>query len=112
MTSCIVEPAEGVTPAKGDKPGKRLPDAARIALGLLSDAIGRDGSIPTASNHIPANVPTVDIETWRRFYYAGTATDGQTAEARKKAFQRARDKLQAAGAIGVHNDLCWVVAGA
>jgi len=54
----------------------------------------------------------VEVETWRRYHYVGTATDGQTEEARKKAFQRAREKLQAAGTIGLHAELVWIIGDA
>jgi hypothetical protein len=64
-----------------------------------------------ASNHIPAGARVVDIEMWRRYHYAGTASDGQTPEARKKAFQRVRQRLQAAGVVGIHTDLIWIIAG-
>jgi AAA domain-containing protein len=109
VTSCIVEPAEGA-PAAKDKPVKRLTDAARIALDTLRKAVAEAGEPAPASNHIPPTARVVFVETWRRFHYTGTASDGQNTDSRKKAFQRAREKLQAAGAIGVHNDLCWIVA--
>ena len=69
------------------------------------------GKEAPASNHIPS-ARVVDVETWRRYHYAGTAADGQGDEARKKAFQRAREKLQAADIIGLHAKLVWIVADA
>jgi hypothetical protein len=62
-----------------------------------------------ASNHIPRG-KVVEVEAWRGYYYAGTPSDGRTDEARKKAFQRGREKLQAEGIIGL--DLVWMVADA
>ena len=85
-----------------------LPPAAKIALDVLQRAIAEAGKDAPASNHIPRR-PVVEVETWRRYYYAGTASDGETPEARRKSFQRAREKLQAAGIIGIHADLVWIV---
>jgi hypothetical protein len=110
VTSCIIEPAEGAPVGKGEKSGKRLPDGARIALDTLRKAIAEAGEPAPASNHIPAAARVLSIEDWRRYYHAGTASDGQNTETRKKAFQRAREKLQATGAIGIQDDLCWIVA--
>jgi hypothetical protein len=110
ITSCVVEPAEA--DAAAIKQNKRLPDAARIALDTLRKAVDEAGQDAPASNHIPQTVRVVDIETWRRYHYVGTASDGQTPEARRKAFQRVRQQLQASGTIGLHADLCWVASHA
>jgi archaellum biogenesis ATPase FlaH len=108
--SCVVEVT--ITESENHAPNKRLPDSARIALSILQKTISEAGAVPPASNHIPAGTPTVDVEMWRRFYYAGTAADGQTQDARKKTFQRVRQQLQAVGAIGLHVEQCWVVSKA
>jgi hypothetical protein len=109
VTSCVVEPTEAL-PQKNS--AKLTPSPkAKIALGTLQKAIAEAGTEAPANNHIP-RVRVVEIDAWRRYYYAGTGSDGATAEARKKAFQRARDQLQAAGAIGIHTDLVWITADA
>jgi hypothetical protein len=107
ITSCTIEAADGEgRPIRSN----RLPDAAQIALDTLRKAIAEAGQQAPTSNHIPTAARVVDVETWRFFHYAGTASDGQTAEARKKSFQRVRQKAQAHGVVGIHADLCWVVA--
>lgn len=107
ISSCIVEAAD-------DEPAvakhKRLSDAAAIALDTLRKAIAEAGQDPPGSNHIPPSARVVDVETWRRYHYAGTASDGQTPETRKKAFQRVRQQLQASHVIGFHTDLCWIAS--
>jgi hypothetical protein len=110
ITSCVIEPADGGP--KGAKAAKRLPDAAKIGLDTLRKAVTEAGSEPPAStiNHIPPTARVIDVETWRRFHYAGTASDEQTPDARRKTFQRVRTQLQAAGVIGLHTDLIWVCA--
>jgi hypothetical protein len=75
----------------------------------IQGALFEAGHDPPASKHIPAAARVVDIEMWRRYHYAGTASDGQTAEARKKAFQRSRQQLHAHRIIQIHTDLCWIV---
>lgn len=113
ITSRVVEPADGepLRRSAGKKP-KRLTASAKVALDTLRKAIAEAGQEAPASNHIPAAVQVVPSDVWRRFYYAGTASDGRSPEARKKAFQRVRDQLQAQTAIGMHTDLCWVAANA
>jgi hypothetical protein len=96
------------TPRRTAKP--RLSAASKIALDTLRRATAEAGKNAPTSNHIPPSARGVDVETWRGYYYAGTASDKQTPEARKKAFQRVREQLQAAGVIGLHADFCWVVA--
>jgi len=108
VTSCVIEEVEGAAPVSPQP--KRLPDAAKIALGTLRKAVVEAGNGAPASNHIPPAARGVDIETWRKFHYVGTATDDQSADARRKGFQRVRQQLQAAGVIGLHADFCWIVA--
>jgi len=111
LTSCVIEPAEAPAAPKA-KAGKGLAAAAKVALGTLRKAVAEVGEPASASNHIPAAARVVMVETWRRYHYLGTASDGQSAEARRKDFQRVRQQLQAAQAIGLHDDFCWVVADA
>ena len=111
VTSCIVEPTEESPQKRPDAP-VRLPPGAKIALATLQKAIAEAGKEAPASNHIPGAARVVEVETWRRYHYARTAADGQTDEARKKAFQRGREKLQAADVIGLHAELVWTIADA
>ena len=106
VTSCVIEETEADAAASAKR--KRLPDAAKIALDTLRKALTEAGQDAPGSNHIPPSARVVDVETWRRFHYAGTASDGQSADARKKGFQRVRQQLQAHGIVCVHTDLCWI----
>ena len=110
VTSCIVEPTDELPQKRTSKPAV-LPASAKIALTTLQKALAEAGKEAPASNHIPAT-RVVEVKDWRRYHYAGTAADGQTDEARKKAFQRARENLQAAGVIGLHAELVWIIADA
>jgi hypothetical protein len=112
ITSCIIV-ADAVASATAAKTTKKLSAAARIALDTLRKAIAEAGLAAPANHiHIPPAACVVDVETWRRYHYAGTAADRQTPDARKKEFQRVRQQLQVAHAIGLHTELCWVVADA
>lgn len=112
ISSCVLEESDPPGPKPTTKPKAKKPItyAAKIALDTLKKAVSVAGSAPPASKHIPTSARVVEVETWRRHHYAGTAIDGQTPEARKKEFQRVRQQLQVVGAIGLHSDLCWVVA--
>jgi hypothetical protein len=107
VTSCVIEAADA-EPKTAKQPKSKLPAAAKIALNTLKKALADSGESVPASNHIPDGMRVVTVEQWRRFHYVGTASDMNT-EARKKAFQRARETLQAAGLIGLHADHCWII---
>jgi hypothetical protein len=112
ITSCVVEEDEAPPMTARPAKGPRLSDATKIALDTLRKATTEAGQNPPPSNHIPASARVVSLDTWRRFHYAGTCPgdDELSPEARKKAFQRSRDKLQAAKIIGVFNGFYWIVA--
>jgi hypothetical protein len=109
ITSRVIEAADGEARTKAAKP-QRLSDRAKIGLDTLRKAIEEAGTEAPASHHIPPAARVVDVEMWRRFYYTGTASDDQTPDARKKAFQWVRQKLQSEKIIGLHADQCWVIA--
>jgi hypothetical protein len=110
ITSCVISPVDALPQNRPDRSAS-LPPGAQIALANLKKAIAAEGKDAPPSNHIPST-RAADIETWRRYHYAGTAADGRTPEARKKAFQRDREKLQANGVIGLDAELVWIVADA
>jgi hypothetical protein len=86
---------------------KRITGAASIALRLLHNAIIDAGETPPACTHIPSNVLSVRMEIWRRYCDSGQVSDGDTPDARRKAFKRAAVRLQELGAIGVWGGWAW-----
>ena len=125
ISSCVVMPVEGNVIAF-PKSGRRLAPEAQIALAALEEAIAAHGSVPPTANHIPPNTPTVSLSLWRRYYYQRNPDSGpdisdkqaarKKQEARKKAFQRARQVLQAehVGVWGTEdgsevNAQCWLL---
>ena len=107
ITSCVIRPSEGEV-----KHGpKKQTGATAIALDLLKRALVDAGEKPPASDHIPTAVKSVvPLNLWRSYCYAGTGTDRDNPESKRKAFNRAVTKLQEIKAVGVWDDLVWMVA--
>jgi hypothetical protein len=105
ITSCVVEPVEGVASAKNSK---RLTASQRRALDLLGEAINKAGKIPPACDHIPSDTLCVSESWWREYCYSGQIAQSDKQEAKQKAFKRAAIDLLGAGRIGKWDDLVWV----
>jgi hypothetical protein len=75
------------------------------ALAALRTAIENHGE-QVASNYIPSNVRCVNEETWRTYFYQETTAD---QEAKKKAFQRAKQTLKERTRAAHHGALWWIV---
>jgi hypothetical protein len=98
-------PGEETAPAAKDK-GKRLSKADATALRALHKAINETGTIPAASNHIPANIKTATLAHWRKYAYAMGISTGER-RAQEIAFQRASERLIGDGRVGVWNQQAW-----
>lgn len=103
VTSCVAV-ASGVAPPTA----KRITGAASIALRLLHNAIINAGEALPACTHIPPSVLAVRMELWRRYCDSGQVSDGDTPDAKRKAFKRAAARLQEISAIGVWGDWVWL----
>lgn len=106
ITSCVVVEADPAL--AGHRGRKPVSGAAKVALDLLTRAIIDDGRTPPASNHFPGGIRAVPLSLWRSYCYQGGISKGDTIGAQKKAFQRAADKLQAAGLIGFWDEWVWL----
>lgn len=108
VTSCAVETDD----EPESLPGKRarpLPAAAKVARDLLRKAIEEEGEPVPASRHVPRNARGVKVVRWRAYVKAGSGIASSDKEdAQRKAFQRALQKLQADGLIGVWHDFVWL----
>jgi RecA/RadA recombinase len=102
ITTCVVVPIEGADALAAPKP--KLSPADKIAFDQLVNAINESGT-PGQPPHVPSSLKVVPIDLWRNYVY--TASEGDK-EAKKKAFQRARDRLQAKEIIGLWNDNVWI----
>jgi hypothetical protein len=97
----------GVTGSGGPKP-RQLPPAAVIALDQLTKAIAEAGeTMPTATN-IPRNRKGFRADAWRERCYLAGISDGETGSARRKSFNRARERLCADGFIGSWEAWAWL----
>ena len=104
ISSCVIVPTDAIATAKG----KRVTGAARIALNLLVKAVGNAGEPPPASNHIPSGTNrVVPVSLWRRYCYEGSVSERDNSETQRKAFNRASQKLQELGLIGVWGEHVW-----
>jgi AAA domain len=108
ITSCVIVPVEGNIAQAGTQ--RQIKGSTKIALDLLREAIGAEGEIASASNHIPPGARIVSVETWRRYAYRGTITASEQPDARRKAFARAVAKLREANLIGSWDDHVWIAA--
>lgn len=75
----------------------------RAALNALDDALTACGVRKLGADWPSCNV--VAIDEWRRHFYLHSADD--TAEAKRKAFQRARDTLREHGHVQFYDDHVW-----
>jgi hypothetical protein len=105
ITSCVIVPAEGVSPSKG-KPAKLTP-GAKIALRALHEALDEMGNIPPASNHIPAGVKTVTIDQWRTYAFRRGLCKSDETKAQNQAFKRASELLIAPNIVGIWEPYAW-----
>jgi hypothetical protein len=109
ITSCVVEHLDGTAlPVKTKKP-RKLSGAQTIALRQLHDAIAIGGEVPPESNRTPSNRRCVKEEVWREYCYRGGISDGDTQDARRKAFDRAKEVLIGEGLIGCWDPWVWVI---
>jgi hypothetical protein len=106
IVSCVVQSCDApAAPARTS--GPRITPAARNALSILSEAVDTAGTIPPASNHIPPNTRAVNESIWRSYCYERSISSGDSEGAKRKAFTRAAESLQAAKLISIWNGLVW-----
>jgi hypothetical protein len=108
ITSCVIAPVEGLTPARGESQPK-LAKGAKIALAALHEAIGECGEVPPASNHIPTNKKCVTIATWRDYSFRRGICSSDEPRAKRMAFQRASEGLVAAKSAAIWEPHVWAI---
>ncbi|GAA0641054.1 hypothetical protein GCM10009101_11410 [Brevundimonas lenta] len=92
--------------------GPRIPASQKVALNALHEAISNAGEA-SPGGPIPAGVRVVRVDAWRPYAYSAGISAADTGEARRKAFQTARQALQDKGLVGISDPWAWVVeAGA
>lgn len=103
LTSCVAVAAEA--PPEAPK-RSRLGSAAAIGRQALENALAKSGT-RTQRDNVPLGVPVVPVEVWRREAYEMGISTGD-AEARKKAFQRATEKLVGDKIAAIYGDVAWL----
>ena len=106
ITTCLVEHSENPNPAAVNR---SLSGDAGRALEVLTTLIATSGQ--TGHDGTPLNVPSVPADWWRERFYA-SAKPGADAEAKKKAFRRAADRLVECRKVATSNNRVWLVRNA
>jgi hypothetical protein len=107
ITSCVIV-ASDASPGI-ERKGPRLTDSDKIALDALREAVLDYGEPSPGVSQIPSSIHrVVKIESWRAIAYDKGVSEVDTPEARKKAFQRIRERLQARAKIGVWREFVWL----
>ena len=89
------------------KKGPRLSPAQRVTLKALEKALA-DGGRPSPGGVVPTGVTCVTVDLWREHAYSMGVSPSDTVEARRRAFHRSRQDLQAKGLVGVAEPLAWL----
>jgi hypothetical protein len=108
ITSCVVMEETGSGPQKGGKQ-RPLALAEKIAMRALVEAVERHGNVCLDSEYIPALVKTVTEDEWRETAYKMGISEA-SADARKKAFGRARDRLIGDQIACTYDQLYWIAS--
>jgi AAA domain len=107
VTSCVVTPAD--TPKVSGVDQASITPTERIALRCLDQAMRADGILATVFDDATEGM-VVRLADWRSWFYR-EGKPGADAEAKRKAFGRAVEGLNAKGRIGTRDDLFWPKAG-
>lgn len=109
ITSCIVRHRDDVPTERRD----RLTDTERKGLDTLREAIRSHGNFPPIEilqrNNLSAGQKVVECEKWREIFYRWRTSPDDTLEAKKKAFQRVRDKLGLSRKIQTDAGYYWLL---
>jgi len=106
ISSCVVAATEGSS-AKAVKKTK-LPDAAKIALKQLTNAIIKAGELIPSASGVPDGKLGVKIDLWRQYTYQGGISDGESDSAKRNAFNRGKERLIAEEIVGIWGEWAWI----
>lgn len=108
LNSVILEPCQA--PATTTD---RLPPAAKLGLATLKEAVAEHGILPPTevlrANDLGMGQRVVEESFWRDIFYRRRTSESDTPEARKKAFQRVRDKLEMSRRIRQDGKYFWLL---
>jgi hypothetical protein len=105
VTSCIVEAIDTLPPNRRGQPGGQ----AGIAFRQLRNALSDHGKQPPNNREYPGGTKSiVPLSLWRTYCEQGGLASGDNNETKKKAWQRAKDRLLSDGYIGIWKETVWV----
>lgn len=105
-TTCVVK-VQTWQRGSGTKAPK-VTGAALTALRALKEAIADHGSPPSPDSLLSRTIRVVPVEIWKGYFQRGLIDVGTTPDAKRKAFNRASNKLQEGGFISAFNDVVWL----
>jgi hypothetical protein len=104
ITSCVI------VSATAQPTGKPLPPKSQLALNLLREAIDDEGTVGPTNSRVPHGAKTVPISLWKSYFFNGTGTDLDKPDSKRRAFNRALEKLQGAKVIGLWSGVVWIAS--
>lgn len=108
ITSCVVRHRDDAPRERRE----RLTDTERKGLETLREAIKAHGIYPPTEvfqrNRFSGGMKVVHEDFWRDIFYRRRTSPNDSLEARKKAFQRVRDKLQLSRLMQADEGYYWL----
>jgi hypothetical protein len=114
ITTCLVHPLDAAPQASGRR--QKLTHGAQVALDALRTAISENGETLPATSVLPGGVRGVKADTWQDVYcrtrpISPTLPKDEAKRernARRMAFRRAQDELQAGRVAGTEAGFWWL----
>jgi hypothetical protein len=105
VTTCVVEPTEPAMSRSSKNKEPRLSDDQVAALRVLQDVVAQHGQSGHAG--VPLDLLSVPEDWWRDRFYERCKI-GAPQDTKKKAFQRASDRLQRLGKAAADKGRVWL----
>jgi hypothetical protein len=105
ITSCVIRPVEPPTKAKPES--VKLSPSCSLHLAALRLALSESGQPVPASRYVPDHTIGVPIDLWRKYAY-DRAISGGEQNAKRMAFRRASEQLQARQIVASWQDWVWI----
>lgn len=104
----LVPISQGTVKAAARKP-KLLSKAGKIALRALQEALDQAGVLNgPGSDHIPSGVRVTTKDVWRRYAYQAGISEGDSPDAKKKAFKRGYEAVISDGFALAWGEQIWM----
>ena len=108
ITSCVVEPDDNHAASQTPDRQRRLSLKEGRALQLLAEAVEKDGELIPAVGRVPPNTRAVPEKVWKDYFDRSAIVAADTPNAKRMAFQRAEERLIAAGLVEKWSPWVWI----